>query len=326
VTVGVDALRAALRGADRVLLTGPVGPDGDSLGACLAFGWWLARDGVSVTLAAQVPRRYEGLVPPGAFVDDDALEGTFDAVVVLDGDRTRLTPPVARYFAQAAVRGVIDHHRSTTTEGYTHCWLSRAESTCTMVLDALQAEGVPLPRDVAGWLYLGLVFDTGGFRHSNTTAATHRAAATLLETGIDHSTIHARVLSERTPSGLRALGEILVGSAHLLGGRLFVAHVPLALQQRHGLVEGDLEGAVEALLFTEGTEAAALLIERAGGAVKVSLRSRTDLDVCNVAKALTPTGGGHPRAAGAMVPNTTLDAVAARIVALVQTPPPETSS
>jgi nanoRNase/pAp phosphatase (c-di-AMP/oligoRNAs hydrolase) len=35
--------------------------------------------------------------------------------------------------------------------------------------------------------------------------------------------------------------------------------------------------------------------------VKYSLRSRGDVDVARLAHALTPTGGGHPRAAGAVV-------------------------
>jgi phosphoesterase RecJ-like protein len=312
------ALRAALRGR-RVLLTGPVGPDGDSLGACLAFGWWLRGDGVDVTLAGRVPRRYRGLVPDGAFVDDGALAGGFDAVVVLDGDRHRLTPPVHAAFEAAAVRAVVDHHGSTSGGEYTHAWLDpRAESTCTMVLGALRAAGVGVPADVAAWLYLGLVFDTGGFRHSNTTPDTHRAAAELLTAGFDHTVIHARVLAERTPGGLRAMGEILAGAAHHLDGRLCVGVAPYALHARHALVDGDLEGVVEALLFSEGTEAAALLIERADGSVKVSLRSRTDLDVCAVARALTPSGGGHPRASGATLPPGSLAPTVRRVHDLVR--------
>lgn len=321
-----ESLRAALAGADGVLLTGPVGPDGDSLGACLALGWWLAREGVRVTLAGTVPRRYRGLVPDGAFVDDDALRGPWEAVVVLDGDRHRLTRGVAPWFAQARVRGVVDHHRSTTPDGYTHVWHDpHAESTCTMILAELRAAGVPLTRELAQWLYMGLVFDTGGFRHSNTTPDTHRAAAELLATGLDHPTIHARLLSERTPGGLRAMGEVLSTATSGADGRLWIGRVTLATQRRHALADGDLEGVVEALLHTEGADAAALLVEKPDGAVKLSLRSRTDaIDVCRVAQALAPTGGGHPRAAGATV-RLDVDAVAARLEALVRTPPPETT-
>jgi phosphoesterase RecJ-like protein len=319
-------LRTALATADGVLLTGPVGPDGDSLGACLALGWWLSGRGVRVTLAGTVPRRYRGLVPDDAFVDDDALRGGWDAVVVLDGDRHRLTRPVQPWFDRARIRGVVDHHRSTTPDGYTHVWHDpRAESTCTMVLRALRAEGVAVPREVAAWLYMGLVFDTGGFRHSNTSPATLRDAAELLGAGIDHPTIHARVLAERSPNGLRAMGEILAAAVHRVDGRLCLARVTHDAQRRHELVDGDLEGVVEALLHTEGTEAAALLVEKPDGSVKLSLRSRTDaIDVCRLAQLLTPTGGGHPRASGATL-RLGLDDVAARVEALVRTPPPETA-
>jgi bifunctional oligoribonuclease and PAP phosphatase NrnA len=132
--------------------------------------------------------------------------------------------------------------------------------------------------------------------------------------------VYTRVLAERSPGGLRAMAEILGEARQLLAGRLFVGRVPHDLHVRHGLVEGDLEGVVESLLLTEGTEVAALLIERPDGSVKVSLRSRTDLDVARLAKTLTPWGGGHPRAAGATLDaSVTLDDAAARIETLVAT-------
>lgn len=311
---GREALCAALLASRRVLLTGPVGPDGDSLGACLALGWWLRGRGVDVTLVGHVPRRYRGLVPDGAFVADDALDGVFDAVVVLDGDRHRLPGPVAARFAGAAVRGVVDHHGSTAPGDYTHAWLDpAAESTCTLILGLL---GTELPVDVATWLYLGLVFDTGGFRHPNTTPGTHAAAAALLACGVPHALVHARVLSERTAGGLRAMGEILAGARAAPSGRLLLGFAPWALHTRHSLVDGDLEGVVEALLSAEGVEVAVLLVGREDGAVKLSLRSRGETDVCAVARALAPTGGGHPRAAGATV-RASLEEVARRVEALV---------
>ena len=70
-----------------------------------------------------------------------------------------------------------------------------------MVLELLDAWQHPLDSALAELLYTGLIFDTGGFRYSNTDPRTHRAAARLLEQGIDHAAISARVLMERRRSG-----------------------------------------------------------------------------------------------------------------------------
>jgi phosphoesterase RecJ-like protein len=287
-----DTMIEAVSGAGRVLLTGPVGPDGDSVGACLALAAVLRQRGVDVVVA-------------GNILPDEQVEGPFPAVVILDGDRFRLEPPTLRHFEAASVRAIVDHHASTTPDGYTHPWIEpKAESTCSMLFGAFRRWGVELTRPLAELLYTGLIFDTGGFRHSNTTPATHRVAAELLETGLDHTSIAIRTLCERTPAGLHAMGTILAGAVLHHGGRLCVSRVPLQLrrllaEQGGGL--GDLEGVVDALVNTQGAEVAALLIERDDGFVKLSLRGRTSLDVAHLARQIHPNGGGHPKAAGSLV-------------------------
>lgn len=300
-----DQIFDTLTHSGRVLLTGPTAPDGDSIGACLALQRVLRERGVDVTVAGAPPSRYRWLTGADRMVPDDAVDDDFTAVVVLDGDRHRLSPPISERFERARVRGIIDHHASTTPDGYTHVWLDpKSESACGMLLRAFRRWGVPIDPALADLLYTGIVFDTGGFRHSNTLPETHQLAAELVATGIDHAAIAIRTLYERTPAGLRAMGRILADADQRFDGRLCVGRVPYALQQELGLAEGDLEGVVDALVNTVGTEVAALLIERGDGTVKYSLRSRGDTDVAEVAQQLHPTGGGHPRASGASVRGT----------------------
>lgn len=248
---------------------------------------------------------------PGAadIVPDADVTGPFHAVVVLDGDRHRLPRPIAPLFEGAPIRAIIDHHGSTAPDGYTHAWLEpRTESTSGMVLRAFRRWGIAIDQELAALLYTGLVFDTGGFRHANTGPDTHRLAADLVATGIDHAQIAIRTLSERSMPALRAMGRVLADAEAFPDLRLCIGRVPVALQRELGLVDGDLEGVVDALLNTDGTEVAALLIARPDGTVKYSLRSRSDRDVAALAKALHPSGGGHPRAAGALVSATLQDA------------------
>ncbi|MCO4743252.1 MAG: bifunctional oligoribonuclease/PAP phosphatase NrnA [Proteobacteria bacterium] len=315
---GPEALLQALQGANGVLLSGPVGPDGDSLGACLALQRWLARLGVDADIAGDVPRRYRFLPGSDALIKDGRVKPGYEAVVILDGDRHRLAPKVAEAFASARVQAIVDHHASTKPDGYTHYWVDPVGvSTCEMVYEALEAAGEPLDVELATMLYVGALFDTGGFRYSNTKPATHRMAAALLETGIDHAEIALKVLMERRLPALHLLGEVTRAANAHCDGKLIVGRVPVKMARRFGMRPGDLEGVVDALVHVQGVEVGVLLIERRAERVKVSLRSGGDVDVAALAHRLTPTGGGHRKAAGAVVA-LTLDAIEARLTVEVE--------
>jgi len=285
--------------SQRVLLTGPEGPDGDSIGACLALQHILARclPDLRVDVAGKIPDRYR-FVPgsPAMIAEPDAR---YDGVVVLDGDCTRLPPSATRAFQAATWTGLIDHHRSTDASLYLVALLDpAAESTCGMVRQLAATWEVPLDPELATQLYTGLVFDTGGFRHSNTRPSTHRLAAELLEQPFDHVNATRKILHERRPQALFLLGRVLGAAQLLAGGRLIVASCPASLQAELGAGGDDHEGIVDLLQLTTGVELAALLMEK-GPKVRISMRSLGAVDVASLAKRLDAGGGGHMRAAGA---------------------------
>lgn len=292
--------------ARRVLLTGPPDADGDSIGSCLALAALLQRIGVpEVHVAGTPPERYAGL--PGADSmrpesDLAAVSEPYDLAVVLDGDRRRLEEPVASHFEAATHQVIIDHHYSSRSEGYHLAMLDAdAASTCEVIFALLRSWNMELDRDVATLLYVGTIFDTGGFRHSNTTPATHAMARDLLEQGIDHAGLNARILFERTPRGLHLMGRVLAGSRFHGQGSVLLAAIPRALSRELGTSPQDVEGIVDVLVYTRGVELAVLLVEREPGVVKLSLRSRGGVNVAALARDLHPSGGGHERAAGVVL-------------------------
>lgn len=315
---GARALLSALEGAQRVLLTGPRNPDGDSLGACLALLQVLERRGLRVDVTGRPSYQYTWMPHVGRMLPDEALAPVYDAVVVLDGDRFRLTPGVQRCFAAAAVKGIVDHHGSTHPEGYTHPWLEpHATSTCEMLYDALVPWEEPLDADLASCLYVGAIFDTGGFRYGNTTPATHRMAAALLSEGIDHAAICARVLIERRHSGMQVAAHVYATMRLTDDGQVVSSQLTREDAERLGMVDGDLEGVVERLVYTQGVETAVLVIERDDD-IKLSFRSRGRVDVARVAASLHPTGGGHRNAAGVCLDGSVTTARERAVRALVE--------
>jgi len=300
---GVRLLERLLDADGPVLLTGPMGPDGDSLGACLALARVLAAAGVETTVAADAAARYRPLPGFERLVPDDALPPTsWAAVVILDGDRHRLTPPVARAFREARFRGIVDHHRSTKPDGYDVYWLDPAASSASeMLCELLEFRGIPLDSGIAALLYAGIAFDTGNFRYSNTSPSTLRRAALLLEKGFDHAALVATMLVERRWEALQLASEVYRQCERACDGQLAFGRVPLSEHERLGLVPGDLEGLVDDLVHIAGVHVACLIIDRPGGGVKLSLRSRSHVDVASIAEALAPSGGGHAKAAGVLL-------------------------
>jgi phosphoesterase RecJ-like protein len=288
-----------LLACENVLLTGPSDTDGDSIGACLAVQRALQHHGKSVDVGGVPGPRYEWMPGATAMLPDEQLKEHYDAVVVLDGDRHRLTPSSTAAFENAEFRALIDHHSSTSKEGYTLAWLEpTAPSTCEMVYSALTDWDVPVDKEMATSLFVGSIFDTGGFRYSNTTPHTHRMAIELLETGIDHADICMRVLMERSPISLQLAGKIFSEASYHLDGKVLIGCVLYSDIQNMGLRPNDLEGLVNALLNVSGVEVSSLLIEREPRQFKLSFRSRGRVNVAQIAKSLSPGGGGHAKASG----------------------------
>lgn len=291
----------ALRGTGDVLLTGPIGPDGDSLGGCLALQRVLSRLGVRSTVSGEAGYRYAWM--PGAdrlLSDDEVARSPWDAVVVVDGDRHRLPKAASRAFERASVRGIVDHHRSTHNDGYTHYWVEpERSSACEMLYRAFVGHRHPIDADTASLLYAGLIFDTGGFRYSNTTEDVFSMAADLVRCGAAPQPITTSVLTDRQFTALSA-AAIVYGRAVRFGDdRAVLSHIGFAEQST--LADGDLEGLVESLVQVRGTEVGVLGIQQSPDRMKLSLRSREWVDVAAIARQLHPSGGGHARAAGVVV-------------------------
>jgi len=60
-----------------------------------------------------------------------------------------------------------------------------AAAAAELLTTLIPEMGAKITPEIASCLYTGVATDTGCFRFSNTTAATHKAAAALIEAGAD---------------------------------------------------------------------------------------------------------------------------------------------
>ena len=313
------ALRTTVEASGRVLLTGPEGPDGDSIGACLVLARMIESvTDATVDVAGDPSPRYDELPTIDRMVRDAEITGPYDVAIVVDGDQSRLEGPVAAAFGGAPTRIVIDHHRSTSGEGYDLALIDASSaSTCEMIYQLIEAWDGELDKVMATLIYVGVIFDTGGFRHSNTRPSTHRLAAKLLEAGVEADRVNTRILVERRRAGLHLMGAVLDAVRFSPDGSIAVGVATQGIIRAAGASFGDMEGIVDHLIYTEGVQVAVLCIEREPGNVKLSFRSRGMIDVAAVANSLHPTGGGHARASGVVLEGP-VEEVVSRVSEVVQ--------
>jgi bifunctional oligoribonuclease and PAP phosphatase NrnA len=242
-----------------------------------------------------VPAELEFLLAPGERLSTDLPADAGErTLVALDcASATRLSDRPPGELAGLVVN--VDHHHDNTRFGAVNLVDGGASSSAELVLRLLRAAGLPLTREVAEPLYVGLVTDTGRFGYSNATADAHRAAAELIEAGAEPAPLARRLYEERPLANVLLLGRALSGATALLDGRLVLSVLVRADFRAAGT--DDTEGIPEALRGVRGAEVAALAREVAGG-WRISLRAAGDaVDVSAIAR--EAGGGGHRAAAGA---------------------------
>lgn len=288
---------------DRFLLTTHEGPDGDALGSLLAMHHvlgQLGKDSVMFLAAKEFPLPVEYRFLPLEEVFHEAPADVVDRTLVfLDcGNIDRM--PVDFLRREGAERINIDHHHDNTRFGSVNVVDTAASCTAEIVLEMTKRLGAELTPEIASALYVGLITDTGKFMYENTSPASHRVAAELIEAGVDVNDIYRR-LYERVPiEKVRLVARALEKIERFDEGRLAVTYIAADDYEATGGGEVLTEGIIDFLRALEGTEVAAVVRDKTDGgrsARKVSLRS-TDGAVDVSAVARKHGGGGHRRAAG----------------------------
>lgn len=295
---------ALLAAAPDVTLFAHINPDADALGSALALGMALRRRGATVRVSFgapdEPPSSLRDLDVDGLIVPADEVPAAPAILVVLDSASvSRLGRLADRVDATRAVGGyviVVDHHVSNTRYGTHHVLDDRSEATAALVLRLLDQLGVTVDLPIARCLYAGLVTDTRSFRQAS--PATHRAAARLLEAGVDPEAT-ARPLLDTHPFGwLGMLSEVL-GAATLepaAARGLGLVHATVSLAQARGLRGEDIDSVIDIVRTTSEAEVTAVLREDDTQHWRVSLRANSRIDVNQAAAACG--GGGHRLAAG----------------------------
>jgi phosphoesterase RecJ-like protein len=291
-----DEIAGAILERQRFLITSHARPDGDSIGSQLAMAFALDHLGKSARIVNSdpAPDHYQDF--PGM----DRIEilprverPNIDAVIVMecsDLSRTGVSGLDTEFIIN------IDHHLGNRMYGAVN-WHDDSAAACgELVFDIIAAMGVPLSEEIATHIYLAILTDTGSFHHSNITSRTFDICRQCVEAGVNPATMARRVFDSNSFGKLKLIGALLNEMELVDEGRLAVLHIDDRMLARCGCTANDTEGIINLPLTAREIQAVVFFKMEPGGQLRVSLRSKYDVDVRSVATAFG--GGGHKNAAG----------------------------
>lgn len=287
------------------LITSHLNLEGDALGAELAFYRLLKKMGKGARIINKDTLPYEYEFLPGKNLlgkfSKGAKFGGFDCFTALDCSDLGRAGAVGRINTAGKTVLNIDHHISNVRFGDIN-WVDAKASSCSEMIYRLYKQlRVPLDRQAALYLYVGILTDTGSFRYTNTSGFTHKAASELLKFDLNAAQIYNHIYASTPFEDMRVIIDILCGLRLEPGGKIAWAQVKSAMLKNKKPRVDLTDRVMTFARAIKGVEVAVLFREAPGVAneVRVNFRSRGKVDVNRIAQGFS--GGGHKTASGATI-------------------------
>jgi phosphoesterase RecJ-like protein len=290
-----DRIRDEILRRRRFVLSSHARPDGDSIGSQLAMAFALRALGKEAIVVNRdpAPAPMQGLPGVSEIRIAASVTETFDAAIIMECSTLERTG-VSGLDRSFVIN--IDHHPGNTGFGALN-WFDPASAACgEMVLELVDALGVPLNRDIATHIYLAIVTDTGSFHFSHITPRTFDMARRVVEAGVDPVEMARTIFDSNNLGRLKIFGAVLSTMEFDESACLAVLYVDEGMLTQAGATYDDTEGLINLPLTVKDIQVVALFKQSDTDEYRVSLRSKGSIDVAAVAKQFG--GGGHVNAAG----------------------------
>ena len=300
------AAKKLIAASKRILVSGHLSPDGDSLGSMLALARLLRNAGYEAYATADLnalgkPGFLEGvkdLIP----VRKLKRQKRFDLFIAVDCASFERMPPEVRPVAEKLPKICIDHH--VTNDGsFADVSIvdSKASSTGEIIWRIARWNEWNLDTAIAEALWVAIVTDSGRFAYDSTNPGTMRAAGDLLKHGVRTALIND-ILYGTFPKKAIELKRIAWRSLHIWKNRK-VAEVTLTRDDFREVrgTKADAEDIIEIPRSVARNEIALFFyqIPDRTKETRCSIRTRGNWDATVLAGKFG--GGGHVKAAGCTI-------------------------
>jgi phosphoesterase RecJ-like protein len=294
-----------VKSAKRILISGHLSPDGDSLGSMIALSKLLNNAGYEAFAVADI----------NALGKIGFLEGTksliplrnlkrqkkFDLFIAVDCGAFDRMPPEVRPVAEKLPTICIDHHISNTGFGDVAIVDPNASSAGELVWRWAKWNEWKLDKVIAEALWVAMITDTGRFAYDSTSPRTLRAAGDILKYGVRTAFINDIIYGTFSLKAM-ALKRIAWRSLHIWKNRK-VAEVTLSRDDFRSVrgTKADAEDIIEIPRSVARNEIALFFyqIPDRTKEIRCSIRTRGDWDATILASKFG--GGGHRKAAGCTI-------------------------
>jgi phosphoesterase RecJ-like protein len=280
-------------------------PDADCVGSQLALSSLLARLSKKTFLCSAGPfKRHEILEYKDQYLTENeqirariqAVRDDVPAVIIVDCSSPERTGDIESSYKGLPL-AVIDHHAVGNVPDCVRYIDSEAPANVALIFSLFKSFKLPLTRDEAEMLFLGLCTDTGFFRHVDADgAATFELASTLINAGANPKKTFSTINGGKSLASRQLLGLVLFRASAWFDGRLLLSTEKFEETEMYGRENRDSDTLYQLLMSVEGVEAAVVIRQESQENCTVGLRSIDKVNVADIAAVFG--GGGHKNAAG----------------------------
>jgi phosphoesterase RecJ-like protein len=303
-----------IHNSDHFLLSAHINADGDAVASVIAMGILLENLDKTYYMVFhdnEIDTRFNYLKNYDKIYNyNSSLDLPIQAAIILDVPGLKRLGSVAKLLPDRSMIVKIDHHPTEDDFAIVTMVDEGASSSTQLVYEVIEQAEIAVGNDLAHAIYTGIVYDTGRFSFSNTTARDMYICAEMINRGVEPSKINDRLFFENSFEAIRTIGEGLADMENYLNGAVNVIYLNNETMNRNH--HGEIEELANYSVAIRGGKVGIFIREVRPKFHKVSLRAKDDIDVNKIAKAFG--GGGHSRAAGCRIDGTK-DEVIQRILA-----------
>lgn len=286
-----------------VLVVSHESPDGDAIGSSIGMGFLLKELGFDPLVINKdiVPDKYSFLenninIKKIADLNNDEKSEKYLIFVMDCGKLDRIGFKLEEVFPNHDEIINIDHHISNDFFGMKNFVYPKMAATSEIVGSLFLDLIGYIPEEAATAIYTGVMTDTGNLTYESTTSATVALVSILHEMNADFNSMRKFVYENETVGQLAGVRTILNNLDYLMEGYIAYTYLKYEDITINNLTTGDIENYVDYPRKVSTSEVAILFKEFNKDEIRVSIRTKKDVDANKMASSFG--GGGHKRAAG----------------------------
>ena len=219
----------------------------------------------------------------------------YDVAIAVDCANLSRLGNCASLFKKAKVTIQVDHHKTNDSFAKNNIVLPMASSTCEVLYTLVRLKDFKINDDICKLIYSGIITDTANLTQGTITVNTHKIIAEMMARNINLNQLSEHFFKNNTKSKAYLLKQALDSLTFYSGDRIaFMKLTKQDLSECDATMDDTL-GIVNHGIEIKGVEIAIIAIKQEDNSYYVSLRSKQDINVANIAKALG--GGGHDQVA-----------------------------